>query len=251
MEAATDPKSGPPLAAHGGRLGALLDLGLALLALLACGLFAFALSRLLPKSDLTLRLAAPGEMLILFGAATLLLRRRGETWRSLGLARPASWRRVAALVPAGYAAAIAINAVCLLLVFPAFGLKLPSFAALGTIKGDVGAYFYWLLLAWVSAALGEELLFRGFIWSRLERLVGGGKAAVLPALILQALLFSLGHLYQGLAGALVTGGLGLVLGWVYLAGRRNLVACMLLHGLIDTVSITAMFLGGVPTGIST
>ncbi|HEY0436417.1 MAG TPA: CPBP family intramembrane glutamic endopeptidase [Phenylobacterium sp.] len=243
MGTATDPASGPP----GVRLGALVDLGLAVVALLACGLFALALHRLLPKGDLTLRLAAPGEMLILVGAATLLLRRRGERWRGLGLARPASWRRVAALVAAGYVAAIAINAVCVLLLFPALGLKLPSFAALGAVKGDAGAYLYWLLLAWISAALGEELLFRGFILSRLERLFGAGRGPMLAALVLQALLFSLGHLYQGPAGAIVTGGLGLVLGGVYLAGRRNLVACMLLHGLIDSVSITAMFLGAVPS----
>ena len=35
-----------------------------------------------------------------------------------------------------------------------------------------------------------------------------------------------------------------MLGGVYLAGRRNLVAGMVLHGLIDTVSLTALFLLG-------
>ena len=35
-----------------------------------------------------------------------------------------------------------------------------------------------------------------------------------------------------------------MLGLVYLGARRNLVACMLLHGLIDSVSLTTLFLVG-------
>ena len=34
------------------------------------------------------RVAAPALMLLLFVVSTALLRRRGETWRSVGLARP-------------------------------------------------------------------------------------------------------------------------------------------------------------------
>ena len=41
-----------------------------------------------------------------------------------------------------------------------------------------------------------------------------------------------------------------MLGELFLAGSRNLVACMVLHGVIDTVSLTALFLGVIPTPLA-
>jgi membrane protease YdiL (CAAX protease family) len=230
--------------APGGRRGAALDLALWALALLA-GLIAIsALAPLMAQRGTLLQLAAPFHMLVLFLVSSVLLRRRGERWRDLGVARPASWRRVAGLVALGYVAGIAVNGFCTFVVFKLLHLLRPDFTAIGELKGHLGTYLYWLTVALVSAALGEELQFRGFVWSRLERLAGGGRAGTIFALSGQALLFSLGHIYQGLSGVIVTGGLGLVLGFVYLAARRSLIACMILHGLIDSVSLTALFLLG-------
>ena len=239
-----------PAPQRGGRLGALLDIGAVLATVLALTLVARALHRWLPNGALLVQVGTPVQMLLLIGVATLLLRRRGEGWRALGLARPASWRRVAGLVALGYVGAILVNAVCVLAIFPAFGLKLPNISVLGAIKGDPGAYLYWLVVGWVSAAVGEELMFRGFLWSRLERLFGGGRAGVFAGLVVQGALFGTVHIYQGLGGAIATAGLGLVLGGVCLAGRRNMAANMLLHALIDTVSLTALFLGAVPPAMT-
>lgn len=227
----------------------MLDLGVWLIVTLGASLAVGLLARERVGGEFLTRLAVPAQMLILFVLATVLLRRRGERWRSIGLARPHSWRRVAGLVVAGYLGVICLNALLVLLVFPRLGIAPPAFGALGVLKGHPWVYVSWLLLAWSSAALGEELQFRGFLWSRLERLFGGGPAAAWATLIAQAGLFGLGHVYQGLGGVLATTCAGLVLGAIFLAGRRNLVACMVLHGVIDTVSLTALFLGLVPTPV--
>jgi len=245
MDIAADPVT----RAGNGRLGAVVDLTVWLLVTVGASLAVGLLAREDVGGDLLMRLAVPAQMLILFVLATVLLRRRGERWRSMGFARPHAWRRVASLVFAGYLGVIGLNGLLVLLVFPRLGVAPPAFGALGVLKGDPWVYVSWLLLAWSSAALGEELQFRGFLWSRLERLFGGGRAAAWLTLILQAGLFGLGHAYQGLGGVLATMCAGLVLGAVFLAGRRNLVACMVLHGLIDTVSLTALFLGLVPTPV--
>jgi membrane protease YdiL (CAAX protease family) len=231
-------------AAKGRRLGAALDLALWALALVLGLLILSLLAQFVGPKNLLLPLGAPLHMLILVVVSTLLLRRRGERWRSLGLAWPASWGRTAGLVAMGYVAGIAVNGVCVLVVFRLLHLPRPDFSAIGELKGHPATYLYWMAVALVSAGLGEELQFRGFVWSRLERLAGGGRTATAFALIGQAALFSLGHVYQGLSGVIVTGGLGVVLGLVYLGARRNLVACMLLHGLIDSVSLTTLFLVG-------
>ena len=230
----------------GGRVGAAVDIGI-WLATLAGLLGAVTwLSLHVPRTGLLMQIGAPAEMAVLFVVSTLLLRRRGEGWRSVGLTAPPPGARVAGLVVGGYLAIVALNAVCVLVLFPALGLAMPSFGAFGALKGHPGVFAYWLLAAWTSAALGEELQFRGFLRSRLERLFGSGRGAVAGAIVGQAVLFGLGHIYQGWAGVLVTGMVGLVLGVLFLAARRNLVPGMVLHALVDTVGLTALFLGFAP-----
>jgi membrane protease YdiL (CAAX protease family) len=131
-------------------------------------------------------------------------------------------------------------------VLPAFHIALPAFTAFGGLKGHPWTFAYWLLLAWASAALGEELQFRGFLFSRLERLFGGVRGATALAVVAQAVLFGLGHFYQGWGGVLATGALGLLFGGLFLLAPRNLVPGMVLHGLVDTVSLTALYLGVNP-----
>jgi hypothetical protein len=65
----------------------------------------------------------------------------------------------------------------------------------------------------------------------------------------QAARFGISHAYQGLSGILLTGATGLVIGIVYIASRRNLLVCILLHGLVDTVSLTALFFGVMPNAV--
>jgi len=52
-------------------------------------------------------------------------------------------------------------------------------------------------LVWVQAAFGEELVFRGFLLTRLELVLAGGLSATAMALVGQALLFGVPHWYLG------------------------------------------------------
>ena len=70
-----------------------------------------------------------------------------------------------------------------------------------------------VLVAWLAAGFGEELLWRGFLLDRLMRLPGiSGR--IWLAIVIQAVLFGLPHLYQGWGGVIVTGSIGLLLGWL-------------------------------------
>ena len=243
---AMNSESTPAGGLRDGRAGALVDLAIWLAALALLGIGGSVIARVASKAGLWVWLLQLVPMAVLFLLSTWLLHRRGEGWRSVGLRAPSSFRRVAALVAAGYVGVVALNAALMLLVLPKLGIAKPSFGPFAAMKGHPVIFAYWLVFAWISAALGEELQFRGFVWSRLERLVGGGRNAAVPTLFAQAALFGVCHYYQGLAGILATGAAGLVLGVVYLAGRRNLVANMVLHGLVDTVSLTVLFLGLAP-----
>ena len=75
--------------------------------------------------------------------------------------------------------------------------------------------------------------------------MGGGRAAWGASLVITSVLFGLMHFYQGPVGMASTGLIGLLLGALYLIVRRNLWVAILAHGLIDTIGITAAYLGAL------
>jgi uncharacterized protein len=84
----------------------------------------------------------------------------------------------------------------------------------------------------VVVAVAEETIFRGYLILRFEAL--WGRPA--PAVIFSAFVFSLGHGYEGLAGVVTVGVMGVIFALVYL-WRRSLVAPMVMHFLQDFLSI--------------
>ncbi len=88
------------------------------------------------------------------------------------------------------------------------------------------------LFFWLSATAGvcEELLYRGFMIWYLAHWIGLFQAAGVAALV-----FGVGHLYQGWRGILTTGAAGAFLGAVYILSG-SLYAGMVLHALMDAHS---------------
>jgi len=179
-------------------------------------------------------------MLLPLGAATWFLRRDGVRWSDLGFARS---------MPAGRCAALTLSALAVIYVTTSF-IVTPILRAagappldvsllVGILEGDLGNYLWFLIpVSWGSAAFGEELLARGFLLHRFERLYGIGLA-----IILQAFLFAAGHFYQGITGMVNIFVVALVMGVVYIRAGRNFWPVIVAHGVIDTVGITALYLG--------
>ena len=190
------------------------------------------------------RMAVPGRMLLLVVLATSLLRASGVSWRDSGLRAPPSFWRSSTLVIGGYFVVGAAFVLVSQILLPALGATHDSGRIFSELRGNLGEYLYWLIpIAWGSAALGEELVFRGYLQGRLEHVLGSTRGAPLLAAIGQAVIFGSLHLYLGIGGAIVAGTTGFILGLVYLAGGRNLWPCIILHGLIDTITLTAIYTG--------
>jgi len=81
-------------------------------------------------------------------------------------------------------------------------------------------------------ALAEETIFRGYLILRMKAVSGSSLAAVL----LSAVIFSFGHGYEGSAGVVTVGIMGLAFALVYV-WRRSLVAAIVMHFLQDFVVI--------------
>jgi membrane protease YdiL (CAAX protease family) len=164
-------------------------------------------------------------------------------WPSIGLRAPPSWLRLLLWVIAIYVLVIIANAVIVVTLGRVYGwapLDLTRFAGL---EGNPTRLALWLLVAWTTAAFGEELLFRGFLLTRLHAVLGPRPIALGLAVLLQAMLFAVGHAYLGIRGTMSAGVVALVFGAVYFLNGRQLLPLILAHGLIDSVSLIAIYAG--------
>jgi membrane protease YdiL (CAAX protease family) len=84
-------------------------------------------------------------------------------------------------------------------------------------------------------AIAEETIFRGYLLLRFRTLTGGTGWAVL----LSAVVFSLGHGYEGTAGVVTVGTMGLVLALAAI-WRKSLVMPITMHFLQDFLSIVLL-----------
>ena len=89
-------------------------------------------------------------------------------------------------------------------------------------------------------ALAEETVFRGYLILRFTDLTRSPVTAVL----LSSVIFSLGHGYEGSAGVITVGFMGLVFALLYL-WRGSLVAPMVMHFLQDFIGIVLSPLLGI------
>jgi len=111
----------------------------------------------------------------------------------------------------------------------------PSFLAVsGVTQAALG-----LLIVTVVAVV-EETVFRGYLMLRFKTVTGRTSAAV----ILSSLVFSLGHGYEGMAGAISVFVLGAIFALVYV-WRKSVVAPIVMHFLTDFASLVlpALFFG--------
>lgn len=185
----------------------------------------------------------PNEVPILFVIALVSFRLREGNWRAIGLGRPVSWRRTLLIALAATWLRIALGAVVIEPLTAHFWTAAKMPAEMNQITGHAWEALWWLVLIWTFAAFGEEIGYRAYLLNRAADAAGRTKLTYWAAVAAVAVLFGYGHYYKGPAGVIDSGMAGLILGAAYVLSRRNLWACILAHGLIDTVSVVAVFLG--------
>jgi uncharacterized protein len=179
--------------------------------------------------------------LSLLAFTSLSLWLRGLTWRDVGLRRSQAWWKIALwAVLATFLIAVVIS----LLVQPLVGRltnKVPDNARFDRVRGNLKVLLVWLAAVWTIVAFAEEMIFRGYLMNRIADLIGNTRTGWTLSLLGSSLIFGLGHSYQGLAGISTTAAIGFLLGIVYLLNKRNLWVNIVSHGLIDTISLVALY----------
>jgi membrane protease YdiL (CAAX protease family) len=236
--------SGIPTAAEirsdRGSVADLLEVAL-LIALAGAGLTA---SHLLDADSRAGTTAAFVAIMIQLAVVLVIHRRRGDPWSALGLGRPRSrWKTVGLALIAFPVVVTIAGSVQALVLLPLAGGQQADVGRFDALQGNLPLLLLTLVGVWISAAFAEEVIYRGFLMGRLARLFGGGRLAWWSALLASACIFGVLHLYQGFTGVAITGLMGFLLGALYLVVRRNLWVGILVHGLVDTMSLTMIYLG--------
>lgn len=200
----------------------------------------------------TWRYAGPVSLLLTLVVLTFYLRRHGLRWSAFGLVPLRDWRARLMVLPQALLALAAFAAVVALTTIagPALGLDFLKQTSVGVdlrwgeVAGSLPHFLLWIVIVWTAAAFGEEMFFRGYLVTRLQQLFPESWYGRVLAVAIPALIFGYGHFYyQGWRGAIVTAGIGLAFGTMFLLFRRNLWPLILLHGTIDTLTFTAIFTG--------
>lgn len=95
----------------------------------------------------------------------------------------------------------------------------------------------WVFCAVVGGGFNEELV-RAFILTRFERAFG--TRGLVLAIVVDCMEFGMGHLYQGVDGAVVTGLSGLLFALVFLH-RRRVADAMVAHAGFDLLGVAAAY----------
>jgi membrane protease YdiL (CAAX protease family) len=179
----------------------------------------------------------------IFVLGWISLRLRKVGWKAVGFSAPGNWMRVLGL---GIGAGILLQLLSSFVTEPMiawFTHQIPDVAEFRPLVGNLKLVLLYFVLVWTVAAFGEELTYRGYILNRAADLGGRTILAWAVALAFGSSLFAFGHSYQGIAGMIDTGIHGLILGVVYFLTGRNLWACIITHGVSDTIAIALVFAG--------
>lgn len=170
--------------------------------------------------------------ILLVGIVVWLLRRNGEPLSSLGLTGAAFWREVrlgVLLFPPFFFGTALLQMALRSLGLSGLNEPPPYLMPIGPLEIALGLLFI------LVVAVSEETIFRGYLLLRLRAITRSPAAA----LALSSLVFALGHGYQGSAGVVTVGTMGVLLGLVYL-WRGSLTAPVVMHFLQNFVGIVVV-----------
>lgn len=170
-----------------------------------------------------------------------ILRLRRKDWKEFGFRVSVNWGRVLWIAVGG---TILIHMLMSLILKP-FITQLTGepvdTSRFDMVRGDLVYLLIGLGVVWTVAAFGEEMVFRGYFLNRIADLFKNRYMGWTVGLIVSSIVFGLGHLYQGISGAILAGFFGMVFGLVYLVSGRNLWVPILLHGFYDTSAFLILY----------
>ena len=110
------------------------------------------------------------------------------------------------------------------------------------IRGGPVQFVLIVLMGWIIGGFYEEIVFHGFIFTRLEKMIGGRYSTAI-AFLITAILFGAYHFQLGTAGLLNALIIGAVYLGLFLFYKRNLWYSIICHGAYNTMVMTLIYNG--------
>ena len=121
-------------------------------------------------------------------------------------------------------------------------LPLANLGDIAKVKGNPGFYIFILAMGWVIGGFYEEIVFHGFIFTRLEKLIPG-KYTLVIAFLLCNVIFALYHLQLGSQGVINAFVAGCVYHALMLRYKRNMWYAIICHAVFDSIALTFIYAG--------
>ena len=185
-----------------------------------------------------------GPWLLALGWGSLYIRNVG--WRGVGLKRYRSWTTTAGI---GLGCGVLLELFELFVSQPILVHLIGKKADLSQFRdltGNLRETALYILLVWIVAAFGEEMIYRGYLMNRVADLLDRTRKAWIVSLIVVHIVFGLAHSYQGLTGVIDEGLMGVLLAVIYLRTGRNLAVPIVAHGVQDSIDLILIFSGKYP-----
>lgn len=182
----------------------------------------------------------------LFLLGWISLRLRGLRWKDVGFARPKNWGSALGLA---VAAGIVMELFELFVSQPLLARwigKMPDLSDFADVVGNPKLLLIYLLLVWTLGALGEEVVYRGYLMNRVAGLFRNARTGWAVSLVVVSVAFGCAHLDQGSTGMVENIWNGLLLGGLYLACGRNLAIPVIAHAFTDTIDFVLIYMGKYP-----
>lgn len=116
-------------------------------------------------------------------------------------------------------------------------------SAFDALRGNLPVLLGTLAYVWTSAAFGEEIVFRGYFMTRFSKVFGTSTFSIVVNIILFGVFFGTIHAYQGITGQILNGLVGAMIATLFHLKKNDLWFCIVVHGMFDTIALTAVYLG--------
>lgn len=187
--------------------------------------------------------------LVILGMTVVSLLIRREKVAVLGFKKPGSWLGMAAVALLGGVVLQLFDAGVMMPVLNRLTGTVMDNSGIANLQGNLQQLLLLLVLGWTLAALGEEIVYRGYLQKLLGGLFGSSLAGVVLTIGISSLVFGLAHLEQGIVGVIVTAIDAVFFSLLKRKFNNNLWAAIVAHGFYNTTGMIVVYFTGPISGL--
>ena len=111
------------------------------------------------------------------------------------------------------------------------------------LRGNLPTTLTWLGVIWVTAAFGEEIIFRGYLMRQFVKFFGDSKVSLIMNMLVFCSFFGYMHMQQGITGQIVATTVGALFFIIFYLRKYDLWFMVMIHGFFNTLGILSFYFG--------